>query len=90
MPSKCAPKRIAIVGSGGSALAAIYALGKTNHKITLFEAGDRIGGHLNAAKFTNPRNEESCMVDAAFQIINDTTYRMFTFTFTLIYSHSVH
>jgi len=79
MPTGVKSKRIAIVGTGGAGLAALYALGHTNHEVTLFEAGDRLGGHLNAATFTNPKNGETCLIDTAFQIINDTTYRALTF-----------
>ena len=37
-------QRIAVIGSGISGMAAGYYLSK-HHDITLFEAGERLGGH---------------------------------------------
>lgn len=39
-------KRVAIVGSGPSGLAAAYYLNKRGHKVTVFERHDRVGGLL--------------------------------------------
>jgi predicted NAD/FAD-binding protein len=68
-------KRVAVVGSGASALGALWALGHSQHRVYLYEAQNRLGGHANAVCFRNERNGKSCMVDTAFMMINDTTYR---------------
>jgi NADPH-dependent 2,4-dienoyl-CoA reductase/sulfur reductase-like enzyme len=68
-------KHVAIVGSGSSALGALWALGHSQHRVYLYEAEDRLGGHANAVCFRNERNGKSCMVDTAFMMVNDTTYR---------------
>ena len=39
-------KKIAIVGSGPSGLAAAAQLNKVGHKVTVYERADRIGGLL--------------------------------------------
>lgn len=43
------PKRIAVVGAGPAGLAAATTAASRGHKVTLFEAADRIGGQLNIA-----------------------------------------
>ena len=68
-------KRIAVVGSGSSALGALWALGHSQHRVHLYEAQNRLGGHANAVCFRNEKNGKTCMVDTAFMIINDMTYR---------------
>jgi hypothetical protein len=68
-------KHIAVVGSGSSALGALWALGHSKHQVYLYEADKRLGGHANAVCFRNERNGKSCMVDTAFMMVNDTTYR---------------
>ena len=39
-------KRVAVIGSGPSGLAAAYRLNKRGHKVTVYERDDRIGGLL--------------------------------------------
>ena len=48
-PAK-APRRIAVVGAGAGGLAAAAEAGRRGHKVTLFEASDRIGGQINLAR----------------------------------------
>jgi predicted NAD/FAD-binding protein len=37
-------KRVAVVGNGGSALGALWALGHSQHQVYLYEAQNRLGG----------------------------------------------
>ena len=39
-------KKVAVIGSGPSGLAAAMQLNKRGHKVTVFERNDRIGGLL--------------------------------------------
>ncbi|MGW4160107.1 FAD-dependent oxidoreductase [Streptomyces sp. NPDC004788] len=43
-------KRIAVVGAGPAGLACAVSAAERGHTVTLFDAGDRIGGQLNVAK----------------------------------------
>ena len=69
MPSK----RVAIVGSGCSGLAALWALRSTDHDVHLFEAADRLGGHTNTVKYEHKSLETN--VDTGFIVYNKATYR---------------
>ncbi|WP_308368062.1 MULTISPECIES: NADPH-dependent 2,4-dienoyl-CoA reductase [unclassified Microbulbifer] len=44
------PKKIAVVGAGPAGLAAATVAAERGHKVTLFEAEDKIGGQFNIAK----------------------------------------
>lgn len=83
-----AKKRIAIIGSGVSGLTcAHYLVGK--HDVTVFEANDYIGGHVNTidvavqdgkkAKglFTKDKATESSAIDTGFIVFNERTYPNF-------------
>ena len=52
-----APKTVAVVGAGPAGLMAALVADERGHKVTLFEADDRIGGQLNMAR-TIPGKEE--------------------------------
>jgi uncharacterized protein len=65
---------IAIIGSGISGLTSAYLLNR-NHQITLFEAGDRVGGHTHTVKVA--LNGERHCVDTGFIVFNDWTYPNF-------------
>ncbi|MBI3703303.1 MAG: NADPH-dependent 2,4-dienoyl-CoA reductase [Rhizobiales bacterium] len=43
-------RRIAVIGAGAGGLAAAAEASRRGHKVTLFEAADRIGGQLNLAR----------------------------------------
>ena len=67
-------KRVAIVGSGCSGIAAFWALKSTNHDVHLYEAEDRLGGHTNTVDFKH--GEDVTPVDTGFIVMNSATYRM--------------
>lgn len=67
-------KRIAIVGTGVSALTAAYYL-KKEYKLCLFDAGDYIGGHTNTITVDDPSGPLN--VDTGFIVFNDWTYPNF-------------
>jgi predicted NAD/FAD-binding protein len=66
------PLRIAVVGSGISGLSAAWLLSK-KHRVTLFEADHRPGGHSNTvnAQF---EGESPLAVDTGFIVFNELTY----------------
>jgi len=45
-----APKRIAVVGAGPAGMACATTAAERGHRVTLFDAADRIGGQFNIAK----------------------------------------
>ena len=66
-------KKVAIVGSGCSGLAALWALKSTDHEVHLFESQDRLGGHTNTVPFRHGDNKVN--VDTGFIVMNSATYR---------------
>jgi len=67
--------RIAIVGSGISGLTAAHLL-HADHEITLFETGDRVGGHARTVRVEVGGQEHD--VETGFVVYNETTYPIFT------------
>jgi predicted NAD/FAD-binding protein len=67
--------KIAIVGAGISGLTAAHLLSR-RHTVTVFEAGDRIGGHTHTLDVE--RDGKSWAVDTGFIVYNDRTYPNFT------------
>ena len=67
--------RIAIVGSGISALVAAHHL-QHRHEIVLFEREDRIGGHSHTVAVEE--NGREIGVDTGFIVYNERTYPIFT------------
>ncbi|POF40567.1 FAD-dependent oxidoreductase [Pseudomonas laurylsulfativorans] len=65
---------IAIIGSGISGLTSAYLLNR-NHEITLFEAGDRVGGHTHTVQVASDGQRHA--VDTGFIVFNDWTYPHF-------------
>lgn len=66
--------RIAIIGTGISGLVCAHLL-HPEHDLTIFEAGDHIGGHTNTVDVSvGGRNDA---VDTGFIVFNDRTYPNF-------------
>lgn len=67
--------RIAIVGSGVSGLVVAWLL-HTRHEVTLFEAADRIGGHVHTHEVEV--GGQRLAIDSGFIVFNDRNYPGFT------------
>lgn len=68
--------RVAVVGGGIAGISLAHLLQK-KHEVTLFEAGDRLGGHANPVPVPPSRNEEEVWLETAFLIFNELTYPRF-------------
>ncbi|KPF57960.1 NADH-ubiquinone oxidoreductase subunit 6 [beta proteobacterium AAP51] len=68
-------KRVAVVGSGISGLAAAHELAR-EAQVTLFEAGSHFGGHTNTVDVTlpGPQGPVTWGVDTGFLVFNHRTY----------------
>ncbi|CAM4083157.1 NAD(P)/FAD-dependent oxidoreductase [Palleronia rufa] len=64
------PRRIAIIGGGISGLAAAWLL-KSDHRVTLFEAAPRLGGHARTV-IAGKRGDQP--VDTGFIVFNRVNY----------------
>jgi predicted NAD/FAD-binding protein len=64
-------QRIAVVGAGISGLSSAWLLSK-KHEVTLFEAGNYLGGHTNTVDVT--LDGVTHPVDTGFLVFNATTY----------------
>ncbi|KAI9741160.1 MAG: hypothetical protein M1834_002873 [Cirrosporium novae-zelandiae] len=69
-------KKIAIVGSGCSGLAALYSLRSTSHEVHIYESAERLGGHANTVVIE--RDGIKIPVDTGFIVLNNFTYPNFT------------
>ncbi|KAH0614597.1 uncharacterized protein H6S33_000233 [Morchella sextelata] len=77
-PQPVLPK-VAIIGSGVSGLAALWALthdpSKRTHEVHLFEAADYLGGHTHTVNYKH--GSEVIAVDTGFIVLNAATYPNF-------------
>ena len=64
--------RIAIVGAGIAGLGTAWLLSRQGHAVTLFEAGERLGGHTATVDVT--LDGKTFPVDTGFLVFNDRTY----------------
>lgn len=69
-------KKVAVVGSGSSGIAALWALNRTYHDVYLYEAADRLGGQTHTVKWK--KGKFSTDVDTGFMIFNGNTSREFS------------
>jgi predicted NAD/FAD-binding protein len=67
--------KIAIVGTGVSGLVAAHRL-HPEHEITVYEAGDRLGGHTNTVAVAGEDGTELA-IDTGFIVFNDRNYPNF-------------
>lgn len=65
------PLRIGVIGSGVAGLSAAWLLAK-RHRVTLFEAGDRPGGHANTLEVSAPEGPRP--IDTGFIVYNTRCY----------------
>ncbi|KAL9001313.1 MAG: hypothetical protein Q9169_000204 [Polycauliona sp. 2 TL-2023] len=68
-------KKVAVVGSGCSGLAALWALRSTDYEVHLYEADERLGGHTNTVDFKY--GGKTTRVDTGFIVMNTATYPNF-------------
>ena len=66
--------KIAIIGTGIAGNVAAYKL-RQDHDITVFEAGNHVGGHTNTVDVYE--NGKAIPVDTGFIVFNDRTYPNF-------------
>lgn len=66
-------KKVAVIGSGCTGIAALWALKSTDHEVHLYETKDRLGGHTNTVSFQH--EGKTVNVDTGFIVMNSATYR---------------
>ena len=69
-------RRIAVVGAGVSGLTAAHLLSRS-HRVTLFEAESRLGGHAHTHAVPAGDDRE-LRIDSGFIVHNDRTYPYLT------------
>lgn len=67
--------RIAIIGGGVTGLVAAFRLGM-HHDVTLYEANDYLGGHVNTVDVE--AEGKTLAIDTGFIVFNDRNYPQFT------------
>lgn len=79
-------KRIAVVGAGIAGLSTAWLLSR-RYEVTLFEAGDYLGGHTNTVDVT--LEGKTHPVDTGFLVFNEKTYPNLLAMFSLLGVDSV-
>src|SRR3954454_21703239 len=64
-------KHVAVIGSGIAGLSTAYFLSR-QHRVTLFEKADRLGGHTHTVRVDEPSGPVS--LDLGFLVHNERTY----------------
>ncbi len=78
MPRYHAPLDIAVIGTGIAGMSAAWLL-SGNHRVTVYEQADRLGGHSNTVEVPGPVGPVS--VDTGFIVYNEHTYPNLTALF---------
>ncbi|WP_193369018.1 NAD(P)/FAD-dependent oxidoreductase [Pelagibius marinus] len=73
--------KVAVVGAGIAGLGAAWALSQ-KHRVTVFEAADRLGGHANTRNLC--LDGRRCPVDTGFIVYNEINYPQLTKLFAHI------
>ena len=73
------PRDIAVVGTGIAGLACAWLLSE-RHRVTLYEAAGRVGGHSNTVSVATPAGLLS--IDTGFIVYNELTYPNLTALFS--------
>ncbi len=68
--------RIAIIGSGVAGLTSAHLL-HSEHEVTIFEARERVGGHVNTVDVEGPDGAHQS-IDTGFIVYNEQNYPLFT------------
>lgn len=71
-PARETPRRVAVIGSGIAGLTAAHVIAKSA-EVTLFEADERLGGHADTHRVTDPAGRELA-IDTGFIVHNERTY----------------
>ena len=78
-PTKVAPMKIAVVGTGISGMSAAWLLSQ-RHEVTVYESAARIGGHSHTVDAVDVRGQ-SVPVDTGFIVYNEANYPNLTALF---------
>lgn len=73
-----APRDIAVIGTGIAGLACAWLL-SGRHRVTIYEAADRVGGHANTVSVATSAGRLA--VDTGFIVYNESTYPNLTALF---------
>lgn len=77
--SRSSAKRVAVIGSGVSAMVAAFHLAKDGREVTVFESQNRMGGHTHTHRVMEegPGGAGELAVDTGFIVFNPVAYPNF-------------